>query len=78
MYAQLDENNICRVVTNDKVIGVPEIYATVENLGQKYNEKDGTWEAVDLPILAPPPITNEDLIQAIEDFRIDLIIAGVI
>lgn len=45
MFAQLDSNNICIAVTAEAVAGLPEIIATVDNLGQKWDFMVEEWKA---------------------------------
>lgn len=81
-YAELDENNICKAVSElagevikDAMIPL-ETYDT-SLLGKRY--EDGEWVEVPVePTPEPYQPTNAEVTQMISDLQADLIIAGVL
>ena len=82
IYAELNENNICKAVSElssevDKPTMVLLDSFDTSLLGKKYeNEK---WVDVEKPLTQEPhQPTNAEVAQMISDLQADLIIAGVI
>ena len=82
IYAELDENNICKAVSELAGEVIKDTMILLESydtslLGKRY--EDGEWvEVLVEPTPEPHQPTNSEVAQMISDLQADLIIAGVI